>query len=468
MAVTKTINAVKLTTEFVQNNVQFTDVKEGIELIVRALSPGTFTGIDQNTITYLPNVIERDMVNLAGQQVKWMHTNNTLLVIGYVKGVGLQNGTAFAKLIITHPAAVAEIKAKLALKERISVSIEALVHPNDKQEAEHIYPTAIALLFGTSSGACPDCHAISARPITLESLSSCACPGMSDAEKVALAGHMEDDCMTKMKADYPNESEEQLKARCADGQKKPADTSSGFPDSLVKAKLAGIESTGQLGSLLAQDRQRENKMTNEIPKQIQKAMVLLGTDDLHKAYEIASIFGYPNSTAAIAARLSNGTLAPATQADAIEMVESANKATVALEAEKSALSGKIVELEKSSTAVVTERDAMKVELEAIKQVEIDSKKVVLEKLIVDLKKVDEKGVFLDSIKDLAVDKQISLSTAFIEKFSQIGSDSTNVKLSRDNAGGANDAIVNAAAKELFGQDIDHIVNKMTGKTGGAS
>jgi regulator of replication initiation timing len=206
--------------------------------------------------------------------------------------------------------------------------------------------------------------------------------------------------------------------------------------------------------------QNKDGVSQDIPKPIQQAMTLLQVD-MHKAYELASIFGYTGSTSAIPTRLQDGSMAPATQADAIEKIEGLATSVVSLEKEKSDLDAKVVELEESNKTITAEKDAIKAELEAIEQVKIDAQKVELETLSTELKKVDEKDVFLESIKDLGVDKQITLVKTYLSKFGEKKDDPTDIKLKRDDTG-ATGKVVEAASEELFGLTIDELVTKMTG------
>jgi hypothetical protein len=180
----------------------------------------------------------------------------------------------------------------------------------------------------------------------------------------------------------------------------------------------------------------------EIPKEIQKC-VDMGVDE-EKCWNIAGIFGYPRE-GEVQEKMSDDTYSPATQEDAVEMIETRNQ--------------EISSLKKSQIAnkdLSTELDKVKAELCAAQDVIQAVRKAELEKYSDAIKKVDPEGKFMEQIKDLPHDTKIGLCKTFIQKFQA----SPEVQLSRDDVTGKSTR--DQAAKGLFGMTESEILEYYTG------
>jgi hypothetical protein len=143
--------------------------------------------------------------------------------------------------------------------------------------------------------------------------------------------------------------------------------------------------------------------------------------------------------------MSDNTYSPATQEDAVEMIETRNQ--------------EISSLKKSQTGnkdLSKELDKVKAELCAAQDVIEAVRKAELEKYSDAIRRVDPEGKFMEQIKDLPHDTKIGLCKTFIQKFQS----APEVSLSRDDV--SSKSTRDTTAKGLFGMTEDEILEYYTG------
>lgn len=185
------------------------------------------------------------------------------------------------------------------------------------------------------------------------------------------------------------------------------------------------------------------KQEKELPKEIQKC-VDMGLDE-EKCWNVAGIFGYPRE-GEVQEKLSDDTYSPATQEDAVEMIETRNQEISSLKKAQS-----------SNKTISKELDTVKAELCAAQEVIKAVRKAELEKYADAIKQVDPEGKFMEQIKDLDHDTKIGLCKTFIQKFKS----SSEVSLSRDDV--TSKSTRDQTAKGLFGMTEFEIVEYYTGE-----
>ena len=147
----------------------------------------------------------------------------------------------------------------------------------------------------------------------------------------------------------------------------------------ITKQLADIPGTKKEDPLTEEKPEKESedemavKKEKELPQEIQKCTAM-GIDE-EKCWNIAGIFGYPREGAAEQQKLSDDTYSPATQEDAVEMIETRNQQIAKLQ------SG-----QQNNSEISKELETVKAKLCAAEQVIEAVRKAELEKYTEEIKK----------------------------------------------------------------------------------
>jgi hypothetical protein len=184
----------------------------------------------------------------------------------------------------------------------------------------------------------------------------------------------------------------------------------------------------------------------ELPTEIQKCAAM-GIDE-EKCWNIAGIFGYPREGKAEQEKLSDNSYTPATQEDAVDMIEARNQQITKLQ------SG-----QQNNSVISKELETTKAKLCAAEAVIDAVRKAELEKYTEAIKKVDPEGKFMEQIKDLDHQTKVGLCKTFIQKFQA----TANVNLSRGDVSSTGSHNRDQATQNLFGMTEAEIVEYYTGE-----
>ena len=139
-------------------------VDNGLLLEGIAISEGTYTGIDGNTIFYPREVLRKAYDSLVGKKVKIMHQNTDQSVVGYVQQARLEDDHIIVRV------KVFDQDAKQRIQDYMSFSPEITVFGDYDSSgiftANKIDFTGLALV---SDPACPTANVLSVQTATLSS-----------------------------------------------------------------------------------------------------------------------------------------------------------------------------------------------------------------------------------------------------------------------------------------------------------
>lgn len=132
-----------------------------------ALKPGTYRGLDGNTISYSASVIAADFPDMVGKPIKISHDDQFQTVKGFVRAAAVKDGNGVFEGIIWDPQTIEDFESGKRNGFSVELNTQCYWDPDKKVYNARSFISKAITAIPLHTAACKECCVISTAPVAL-------------------------------------------------------------------------------------------------------------------------------------------------------------------------------------------------------------------------------------------------------------------------------------------------------------